>query len=264
MSKEAIIIEGDKTIELKKAISKILYNRKVPQSKISEILNLSQPMVSNYCKSKDKIPTELSEITKKISQKIIKGEPVNFHTCIIFSNEKLNNNFYIAEKNEIITDEITEILDNLKKAFFNLKEKNLNGLIPEVKLNIAMSKENPKNADDVASFLNGLIISDEKITGYNDIRFGKSKHLSSLLIDFSKNLNSKSIMNIAYNKKIEKTNLKIDFLTKSYEVKNSTKNPDILVHKGDFGIEPCAYIIGKDAADVSKKLLKILGELNEK
>ncbi len=59
-------------------------------------------------------------------------------------------------------------------------------LIPEVKINIAMAKENAKNSDDVAAFLNGLIIADDKITGYNGIRFGKSKHLSSLLIEFKK------------------------------------------------------------------------------
>jgi predicted fused transcriptional regulator/phosphomethylpyrimidine kinase len=34
-----------------------------------------------------------------------------------------------------------------------------------------------------------------------------------------------------------------------------------LFHKGDFGIEPCAYIIGKDAVDVVNKLIKIKEKL---
>ena len=127
-----------------------------------------------------------------------------------------------------------------------------------------MGKKNLKTPEDVASFLDGLIIADKKITGYNGIRFGRSKHLSSILLDHGKNLEKKAIMNIAYNKNLDKTNFKIGFLTKDFDLRKSNSGYDILVHKGDFGIEPCAYILGNDALDVSNKLLKILGEINEK
>ena len=29
------------------------------------------------------------------------------------------------------------------------------------------------------------------------------------------------------------------------------------IKKGDFGIEPCSYVIGKDAVDVAKKVISI-------
>ena len=45
------------------------------------------------------------------------------------------------------------------------------------------------------------------------------------------------------------------------KLKESKKNVDILMHKGDFGIEPCAYVLGKDAVDVVKKVIKIKEEL---
>ena len=48
MADEAIFVGGDDTVLLKKAIARILYSKGIDQSKISEILNLSQPMVSNY------------------------------------------------------------------------------------------------------------------------------------------------------------------------------------------------------------------------
>lgn len=260
---EVFLIGGEKKIQLKRSIARILYSKKIEQSTISKILNLSQPMVSNYCNSNKEIPENIMKIAKGISEKIIDKQPINFQTCISFLNINIEGNFLIADKNEIITDENSRITDNLKQAFYKLKEKNIKGLIPEVKINIAMSKRNAKKSDDVASFLNGLIITEEKITGYNSIRFGKSKHLSSLLLKLSKNLNSYAIMNIAYKKNIEKTKFKVGLLSKNFKLKNTNKNFDILIHKGDFGIEPCAYILGKDATEVANKLLKIVKEVRK-
>lgn len=263
MSIKVFLIGSEKTIQLKKSIAKILYTNKIEQSTISEILNLSQPMVSNYCNSNEKIPDKIMKVAQDIAEKIIDKQPINFQTCVTFLDKNIEGNFLIADKSEIITDENSRITDNLKQAFYKLKEKDISGLIPEVKINIAMSKKNAKKPDDVASFLNGLIITEEKITGYNSIRFGKSRHLSSLLIKFGKNLNSYAIMNIAYTKDIEKTKFIVGVLSKDFKLNNTNKNFDILIHKGDFGIEPCAYILGKDATEVSNKLLKIIEEVKK-
>jgi predicted fused transcriptional regulator/phosphomethylpyrimidine kinase len=34
-----------------------------------------------------------------------------------------------------------------------------------------------------------------------------------------------------------------------------------LLHDGDFGIKPCSYVVGKDAVDVAKKVIKIVEKL---
>ena len=224
---EAFLIRGEKTILLKKAIARILYSKKIEQSKISKILNLSQPMVSNYCNSNEKISDNITKMAQEITEKIIDKQSINFQTCITFSDKNVEGDFLIADKNEIITDENSRIINNLKQAFNKLREKDISGFIPEIKINIAMSKKNAKKADDVASFLNGLIIIEEKIIGYNSIRFGKSRHLSSLLIKLSENLNSNAIMNIAYTKQIEKTRFKVGFLSKDFKLKNTNKNFDV-------------------------------------
>lgn len=263
MATVVFLVGGDETIQLKKALARILYSKNFDQSDISKILNLSQPQVSNYCKSTDKIAKNIIDIAQEISDKILKGDKLIFQTCISFSEKNLSGHFFIADKNEILTDENSRILNNLKQAFYNISDKKLDDFIPEVKINIAMSKTNPKGPEDIASFLNGLIIADNKITGYNSIRFGKSKHLSSILLKHKLSLDFNAIMNIAYVKELEKTKLSVGFLTKNFELKDSKKNYDILIHKGDFGIEPCAYILGKDAIDVTDKLLKIVGESNQ-
>jgi hypothetical protein len=142
-----------------------------------------------------------------------------------------------------------------------LKDQNLSGLLPEVKINIAMTKDNAESREDVASFLNGLIIADETVTGTNGIRFGKSKHLSSLLLYIKDKLDVNAIMNIAYSERIKKSNFQYSSLTKDFKLKGTKKNIDILLHEGDFGIEPCAYILGKDAVDVANKIIKIKDEI---
>lgn len=261
MVEEVFLINADNTTLLKKAIAKKLYAKDIDQSNISKILKLSQPMVSNYCSETNKIPKNIMNIAEKISDKITNGNLSNFHTCISFNNKSIEGSFYLANKNEIISDENVRIVDNLTDAFLLLKDQNLSGLLPEVKINIAMTKDIAESSEDVASFLNGLIIADEKVTGINGIRFGKSRHLSSLLLYIKDKLNVNAIMNIAYSEFIKNSVFQYSFLTKDFKLKNSKKNIDILFHEGDFGIEPCAYILGKDAVDVANKIIKIKGEL---
>jgi len=257
MADEAVIIGGEKTILLKKAIAKILYSKGIDQIKISEILNLSQPMVSNYCGSKDKIPDNIIQVSNKISNRIIDGDKAQFHTCVTYSDKTVEGNFFLAKENELMYDENIKVVNNLTEAFLKLKGKDIKKLLPEVKLNLAMAKKNAKSSDDIASFLNGLIIIDDKVTNINGIRFGKSKHLSSLLLYLKNHIEINAIMNIAFIEGIEKNHFTHMYLSKDFKLKEEASNVDILIHKGDFGIEPCAYILGKNAVDVVNKVIKI-------
>jgi len=265
MAEEAILVDLEKSIILKKAIAKNLYSKRIDQLQISKILKLSQPMVSNYVKSDEKIPNKILELAEDITNKIINDQSVKFHMCISFSNNVTDGKFFIANKNEIVSNTKNQIIDNMTKAFLILKDKNLSKLIPKVKINIAMTSEIAEKSEDVAAFLNGLIIVDDKVTSYNGIHFGKSKHLSSLLLYLRKIIDVNAIMNIAYIKNPEETGFNYSYLSKKFQLEDSKKNIDILLHRGDFGIEPCAYILGKDAVDVSNKVLKIIkGLFNEK
>jgi len=261
MVEKAIFIKEKNTVLLKKALAKKLYFKNFDQLKISNILNISQPMVSNYCNSKEEIPNYIIKIAENILEKIINKNSLNFYTCISFNEKNLEGTYFIAEENEIIFDERNEIINNLTEAFLLLKERDIGKLLPEVKINIAFAIDKAENPNDVAAFLNGLVIVDNKVASNNGIRFGKSKHLSSLLLYLKSIIGIKAIMNIAFINEIKKTSFNYDYLTKDYKLKNNNKNLDILLHKGDFGIEPCAYVIGKDAVDVVKKVIRLTEEL---
>jgi predicted fused transcriptional regulator/phosphomethylpyrimidine kinase len=257
MAEEAFFVKAGDTIILKIAIAKSLYLKKYDQARISKILNISQPMVSSYLNSNKKIPNIIIDYAENISIKIINGQNTLFHTCITFSEKSSEGKLFIAHKNEIISQENNKIIDNLTEAFLLLKDKDISKMIPKVKINIAMAKEKAKKSSDVASFLNGLIIVDEKPASINGIRFGKSKHLSNLLIYIKSKIDVNAIMNVAYFNENYKSEFTFGFLTRDYKLKTNNKNVDILLHKGDFGIEPCAYILGKNAVDVANKILKI-------
>ncbi|KYK34841.1 MAG: hypothetical protein AYK22_04615 [Thermoplasmatales archaeon SG8-52-3] len=261
MVEEAFFVKSEDTILLKKAIAIILYDKKIEQSKISKFLNLTQPMVSNYCSSNEKIPKDIFNIAEKISNIISNGNSTNFFTCVTFSNNSIKGHYFIAEKNEVISDENSKIINNLIEAFLLLKGKDISRLIPEVKINIAMAKQKASNSEDVAAFLNGLIIIDDKVTNYNGVRFGKSKHLSSLLLYLRDHININAIMNVAFIEDVKKTDFSYSSLTKDFKFKDEKKDLDILLHNGDFGIEPCAYVVGKNAVDVVNKIIKICEEL---
>jgi len=261
MAEKAILLKDNDSTILKKAIARALYKKDFNQVRISNILKLSQPMVSNYINSKEKIPKNILNLSDIIVKKINNNKQAKFYICISFSDKPIEGNCYIATKNEIINTENNKIIDNLTEAFLLLKGKNIEGLIPKVKINIAMAKINAKNSDEIASYLNGLIIGDDIVTSYSGIHFGKSKHLSSLLLYLKKFFDVNSIMNIAYVGDILKTNYDYSYLTKDFKLKDKKKNVDILLHKGDFGLEPCAYIVGKDAVDVVNKLIKIKEKL---
>jgi len=257
MVEKAIFIKEKNTVYLKKALAKNLYLKNFDQSKISKILNLSQPMVSNYCNSKEKIPEHISKLVENIIEDIIDKNSLNFYTSILFNEKNFEGPYFIAEKNEIISDEKNKIIDNLTDAFLLLEGKDIGKLLPEVKINIAYATDKAESSDDVAAFLNGLIIVDDRVTSNNGIRFGKSKHLSYLLLYLKNKIDVKAIMNIAFLKNVKKTGMTYSFLTKDFKLDNNKKVVDILLHNGDFGIEPCSYVVGKNAIDVVNKIIAI-------
>ena len=258
MAEEALFLSDEHIKQVKKTIAQILYKQGMEQSGISKILSLSQPMVSNYCSSTKTATKDIRDISERIVSLIRDDQPIHFNHCISFSDKTFNGTYYIAGKTELIDNENRDIVSNLNEAFLFLKNQDLSGFIPKIKINIAQAKQCGTSPDDVAAFVNGLIIADDLVVGHNGIRFGSSKHLSSLLLRLRKQFKINAIMNIAYQDTGQIRGLKQTYLKKDFALQSSTHTIDILHHKGDFGIEPCSYIIGMDAMDVVKKLMKLI------
>ncbi|MBD3164224.1 hypothetical protein GF323_03425 [Candidatus Woesearchaeota archaeon] len=257
MPEEIILLEN--AVKLKKKLAKLLYQKGYEQAKISKLLDITQPMVSNYLYSDERFSKQIHDYAHEIMGRLQDNKKISFSSCICFS-EKKGGKYFLANKNELIDQEKQKIIDNMNDAFALLKGRNAKSIQPQVKMNLAMAASDAKDMDDVACFNNGIVIVDNMISSINGIRFGKSKHLAQLLLYLKQNMDVNAIMNIRYRKGF--LGLKASELTSDYRLAKDEKNIDILLHKGGFGIEPCAYVLGKDAKDAAKKVIKLIGGKN--
>jgi predicted fused transcriptional regulator/phosphomethylpyrimidine kinase len=147
-------------------------------------------------------------------------------------------------------DEKQKVIQNVKEALALLESHPpMVALMPEVRMNIAMALKNASNPMEVAAVPGRLIPLHGKVTAVSDPEFGASHHLASILLMTG----NKAVINIKYTGEVL-SSLK----TLSFSYTDSPETPaDILIDKGGFGIEPCAYIFGRDAVDAALKVLKI-------
>lgn len=251
-----IIITDDITL-LKISLSKELRKQRFSQEKISKILKLTQPMVSNYLSIDKKIPEHIKTHSRLIVEKIKKNKLPLFRTCVTFS--EVSGKYYLARPEELMVDDKKSVIDDILRALNEIKDLNIKNLIPKVKINLAMSKENANTKRDIASVEGGLSFIEGRLSYFGSVGFDKSDHLASLLI-YLKNISKgyNSIMNIKFDTFLLRSELKARYLSKDFKLASKDKDIDILLHKGGFGIEPCAYILGKDASDVIEKIRKII------
>lgn len=168
-------------------------------------------------------------------------------------------------------------LENLETAVEILqKSREFAALIPEVRSNIVMAKENADNTNDVAGIPGRITTVHGKPRAFMAPEFGASSHMARLVLSIMIHDNEKrSAMNIIYNPKIikicEKLGLNVSFYDRRNEpddVKNieggtipwgveSAINkigdvPDIIYHKGAWGKEPSISLIGPTAVEVAE------------
>jgi len=229
----------------------------IKQSIIAEKLGITQAMVSKYLlkeKESSKIIDRLSETTLNSIKNNLSKEELTFNLTnasikLMQSGDLCNickktNN--LEECNTCMNLGISnnkDIIDNLKQATAIIEKANPIELIPEVSMNIAMCKSDAKNKSEVASIPGRIVKINNKLKASNQPQFNSSNHLANLLLKHkSENINA--IINIKYNKEIDKA------------IKQANLNY-IIIDKGSFGIEPSAYILGKDAIDVVNKAIKL-------
>jgi len=247
---------------IKQILAQKLYKNKIDQNTISALLNLSQPTVSNYLKMQKTTPQHLEQTIQEILEQLMQNKTIHISSLLTFEPIPTGN-FFLAQAHELNTPNRSTIIDHLNEAYKKLNNINISPLNPAVKINLAESLPAASNKNDIASYHSGLILANSKIINHNGITFGTSNHLSTLLLQIKKKYPKvNAIMNLAYPKQLTKLKtLTTSKLTKEYLLETCAYQPDLLLHPGSFGIEPCAYLIGKDANEVAEKLHLILEEM---
>jgi len=235
-----VIVGGD----IKQQLAWALKEKGLTQSQISRLLQITQPMVSKYLRSRP----EISKSTQQLAEKVFKAQ--NLSISFLFATEQIpEGEYYLATKENIPTRARFAAIAELKDAIELLRKKDLSFFIPKVKVNIAYALEGAESKQDIASIPSGLVFVKNRLSHYAEPEFGTSSHLSSLLL----NLKKRCVMNIKYSP-LRLKDVRHAFMEDDYSI---DEDADVLIHKGSFGIEPAAYVFGESPEEVIRKVLSI-------
>jgi len=253
---------GEKDISSVKAlVAQKLRDRGLTQSKISSLLNITQPMVHKYLSSNVRKKNE--KTANLLVEMILKENKITFSYMAMVDQISEDNEVYISTGEHLMTDEKSWVLENMMQAVERIKEKDFSSIIPSVKMNLAMSVPHAQSKAEIAAVPGGLIFISGMLKSHLEPEFGTSNHLSSLLL-YARALrpNLCSIMNIGVSENMiengKKHNLNLVHLKEDYTLETEKTDFDAFIHKGGFGIEPNAYIFGTDALEVISKCLKLV------
>ena len=161
------------------------------------------------------------------------------------------------------------------------QDPNISLLSPESQMNLAMAYEGAENPSDVVAVPGRIVRVGNKVRRTSDPWFNASEHVARAVLTVMKhNKNLKSAMNVRntptiiaaaadlgysvsmYDRRREPPEIKeVEGMTIPWGVEEAIKTfggvPDVIYHDGDFGKEPMALIIGRDAVDVVKKAIRI-------
>jgi hypothetical protein len=180
-----------------------------------------------------------------------------------------------------ITNEISRAISMIEGSVY------FPSVMPEVSVNIAMSRKNPKTSSDVAAIPGRINRIHGRAKALVPPEFGSSNHMSKvLLLSNSRVPDFRSVLNIKYDESIGKIldelGLPKRFTTASKSTsgqsgKRQTSVDDAvllrlsqlnfgheeghkimaLIDRGSEGVEPMTYLVGEKATDLGQLALKI-------
>jgi thiamine-phosphate diphosphorylase len=154
-------------------------------------------------------------------------------------------------------------------------------IIPEVRSNLVMARENASEIGDVAGIPGRITTIKGRVRVFMEPDWGASSHMARLVLAvMAHDPEKRSAMNIRYHPCLieicEKLGLQVSFYNREEEpedlrameggtipwgVEQAIKRiggvPDVIYHTGDWGKEPSIVLIGGDAVDVAKTVVCI-------
>lgn len=168
-------------------------------------------------------------------------------------------------------------IECIKKALIILQNSDaLAEIVPEVRSNLVMAKENATIIEDVAGVPGRITTVKGKVRAFMQPDWGASSHMARLVLEIMKHdPQRRSAINLRYHPEIieicQKLGLKVSFYKREEEpedlrdvegntigwgveqaIKRIGEVPDIIYHTGDWGKEAIIALIGCDAVDVAR------------
>ncbi|AEG17696.1 thiamine-phosphate synthase family protein [Methanobacterium paludis] len=168
-------------------------------------------------------------------------------------------------------------IENIKRAVEILQNSpEFATIIPEVRSNIVMAKENAKDINDVAGIPGRITVVNGKPRAFIEPDFGASSHMARLVLSMMEHdPTRRSALNMKYHPLIieicEKLGLQVSSYDRGREPETARKVeggtipwgveeaiskvgcvPDVVYHTGSWGKEPIICLIGPDAVEVAE------------
>lgn len=265
-------------------------DRGYSQSRTAELLGVTQAMVSKYISKPQKsagmgLGNDIERVSMRLADVLeTPGEATAVLCSFCLS---LRESERLCPYHKEITGDMdchaclnlraeenprNSLLHTMEQAIRIVVKENIKALIPEVRTNIAMCTKGPKGPYDVASIPGRLIIVRGKVMSPTTPEFNASRHTTNLLLEINGLQGSiRSLMNISHTESILNAcrghGLKEKLLFRkngSLVIGKLDPDVDFLIDEGAFGIEPCIYLVGRDALDVARKAVSVSRSLSGK
>jgi hydroxymethylpyrimidine kinase/phosphomethylpyrimidine kinase len=154
-------------------------------------------------------------------------------------------------------------------------------VMPEVNSNLAMATSYALGVDDVAGIPGRIIRVGAGVKSESCPTFGGSRHVANtILVAQSHDPGKRAAMNIRYSEEILATVKRIGLLASAYDrrtepeevkkmegmttrwgaqeaIRSVGQVPDAIYHEGDWGKEAMITILGRDAVEVSERVIRV-------
>jgi len=266
-------------------VSRKLRDYGMSQTEIASGLGISQAMVSKYLHHPPSTESfeEAEYIASEIAGLIASGAEENAVTglvcqwCFNLKEKGKLCKFHPVEhcticmtlrSREAVGERYT-VLHDLEKAVNILGDTDISPLVPEVRINIARALNKAESTMEVASIPGRLVVIGDRVRAPAPPEFGASRHLSALLLHLPPDSDFRAVMNIRFDHMVDRAikmaEMKAAHMDRTefqgageFLESGEWAGAEIVIDPGDFGIEPCAYILGRTAVEVVKKAQRIL------
>ena len=291
MRPACIIVVEELLPEIRKAVARDLYRHGTSQEAISDLLGVSQAMVSRYLKGdpvRNLFPEDfLAPIIRNLSAYAIQGATPDEMTSMFCRRcqEMMGSEVFMrryAERfpgSSIAACDIhdlgegrTSVLEELSASARFLNGRDLHDLIPAVKMNMAQCTGNAVDRGDVASFPGRLQDTDGKVRQTSPPQFGVSRHLAGILLEaHAADPSIRAVISAGLSSKVRDAIVRMGLRSSDIDRDGSgilhfsgeiKKGIRILADPGDFGIEPCLYIMGGSSLEISRTVVDLQDTLN--
>jgi hydroxymethylpyrimidine kinase/phosphomethylpyrimidine kinase len=174
------------------------------------------------------------------------------------------------------------VVQRLKAAFQEFRERKVGRLFPEVQSNLGFALPYARGIEDVAAFPGRFVRLGKEITKVADPEFGASQHIAKMILTaMAHDPEMRSAMNLRFTEEIlsraRKAGLAVGHFDRKEEpagvkrkegsslswgvrrvLQKSKKIPDILFDRGDVGKEAMVRVFGRDPGEVVSKVLLLL------